>query len=119
MDQHPLAALRIFRFQVLHAHALVRARLCGQQGDRLRLVVLDRDDALRLGEQPQHHVQPCEQPLRLLQHQAQVAGQIRLALRTVYNKEIGLFFFGVKAEFQRGRKACAAKTYGTAVSYCL
>ena len=87
--------------------------------DGFRLILFNADNALRYTEIFQHKQHALKNVLALLHKATVVGGYVRLALRTVYNKEIGLFFFWVKAELQRGRKACAAKTYGAAVSYRL
>ena len=83
VNQHPFAALGVLGFERLDRNLRVARELLRKEFDGVRLVVLNADDPLCLREEPQHHPQSFDQLVRPLQHQAVVAGEVRLTLGAV------------------------------------
>ena len=82
-DEAALAALGVLGAELLDPE--LRMPLHGHLhgGDGLGLVVLDADDALRVGEEPEHDLHALHDPGAVAPHELVVAGDVGLALGAV------------------------------------
>ena len=109
-DKHFFRALRILDGERLDGDAL-RAETRDSLLHRLDgggLVVLYRDNALRLGEEAEHQPEPVDDLVRRLEHNAVVAVEIRLTLDAVDDKPLD-FLIRRRGQLDRRRERSAAE----------
>ena len=109
-DEHFFRALRILDGERLDGDALRAETRDGllHRLDGGGLVVLYRDNALRLGEEAEHQPEPVDDLVRRLEHNAVVAVEIRLALDAVDDEPFNLLI-GRRGQLDRRRERSAAE----------
>ena len=115
IDKLLFTALRIFLLQRQHLDPMIAEIIdgCIHRCDGLGLVFLDTDDGTGIAEHLLHDGDTDNDFLAPLEHDAVVAGQVRLTLRAVDDQALRLGTTG-RIEFDVGRESRAAETYDAA-----